>query len=128
MSLALIREDARMAEETPGEDTERIPRQNYGRRVYDDKAPSDWQKPGFWLSALGFLLTIALVLLSSIWNKVTSIEAGIAALNVDSGKLAAKLEFHQQQMNKIESRADILEARIISLEKAAARLEAERSK
>lgn len=130
MSLLLAEGPIAMTDEERGEDfdrTERVQRQGYGRRE-GDKGPSDWQKPGFWLSALGFLLTIALVLLSSIWNKVSSIEAGIAALNVDSGKQAAKLEFQQVQVNEVKARADMLEARIIVLEKANARLEAERSK
>jgi hypothetical protein len=101
MSLVLVEEDVQMADEERGEDTERIPRQDFGRREYD-KAPSDWQKPGFWLSVLGFLLTIVLVVLSAIWNKLGTIEGSVQAAAVVSGSQAKELEFQKRELDEFK--------------------------
>jgi hypothetical protein len=45
---------------------------------------TDWQRPGFWLSVMGFLLTIALVLLGAIWNKLDTMDAKYQAFAINS--------------------------------------------
>lgn len=57
---------------------DRIERSGSGRR------DTDWQRPGFWLSVMGFLLTIALVLLAAIWNKLDTMDAKYQAYAITS--------------------------------------------
>lgn len=131
MSLALVQEDVLMVEEERGEDTERIQRQGYGRRE-SDKAPSDWQKPGFWLSVLGFLLTIVLVVLSAIWNKLGTIEGAVQAGAVVSGVQAKELETQRHDFEEFKrlqrAQDDLRDTYSTNTRERVIKLEAEREK
>lgn len=69
---------------------------------------TDWQKPGFWLSVMGFLLTVALVLLGAIWSKLDTMSTSMTAFAVSAtaqGKdIQALQDFKKEQHDKDDLR------------------------
>ncbi len=92
-----------MTEPEDHDQLERIERSGSGGR-----RETDWQKPGFWLSVMGFLLTIALCLLAAIWNKLDAMNTTMVAFAVSStaqGKdIQALQDFKKEQHEKDEVR------------------------
>jgi len=85
MSLELVQEDLSMAEDERGEETERIPRQGYGRRE-TDKPPGVWQDPKTWMTAFGLLLTLTLWISTRVLDEIKTINSNITTLNLTTAK------------------------------------------
>lgn len=75
---------------------DQIERSGPGRRE------NDWQTPRFWVSVLGLLLTIALVLLSAIWNRVSSIDSGVQQLAIASSGQAKDIAALQHELEEFK--------------------------
>jgi len=86
----------------------RVTRVGPGRRGTDRDRDTDWQRPGFWLSVMGFLLTIALVLLGAIWNKLDTMNSTMTAFAVSSAAqsrdIQALQDFKKEQRNQDDMR------------------------
>lgn len=75
---------------------DQIERNGPGRRE------NDWQTPRFWVSVLGLLLTVALVLLSAIWNRVSSIDSGVQALAITTNGQAKDIAAQQRELEEFK--------------------------